>query len=207
MCSQKNNSLVCRCWRDQSVKIPSWNCPKFHRIRKTEHGNQNNAPAMNDRPPATTMRLYYTSREKRCGIWLRFTYRSCSNLARRKTAAERNCQQSRIFVTCDLTPSLLRFWDIKAMRITPEESVPKEDVKDLGKLEESLSFDGERYPVCFPWIPGHPDLPFNFNQARRQLIAVERHLKGCGKDSLDYLSPMRQYLDNSWTEAAPGPVN
>ncbi|KRY69577.1 hypothetical protein T4A_1172 [Trichinella pseudospiralis] len=78
MCSQKNNSLVCRCWRDQSVKIPSWNCPKFHRIRKTEHGNQNNAPAMNDRPPATTMRLYYTSREKRCGIWLRFTYRSCA---------------------------------------------------------------------------------------------------------------------------------
>ncbi|KRY69620.1 hypothetical protein T4A_1983 [Trichinella pseudospiralis] len=111
------------------------------------------------------------------------------------------------FVTCDLTPSLLRFWDIKAMRITPEESVPKEDVKDLGKLEESLSFDGERYPVCFPWIPGHPDLPFNFNQARRQLIAVERHLKGCGKDSLDYLSPMRQYLDNSWTEAAPGPID
>ncbi|KRZ24170.1 hypothetical protein T4B_7417 [Trichinella pseudospiralis] len=107
------------------------------------------------------------------------------------------------FVTCDLTPSLLRFWDIKAMRITPEESVPKEDVKDLGKLEESLSFDGERYPVCFPWIPGHPDLPFNFNQARRQLIAVERHLKGYGQDSLDYLSPMRQYLDNSWTEAAP----
>ncbi|KRY88752.1 hypothetical protein T4D_2664 [Trichinella pseudospiralis] len=67
-----------------------------HLLLHLEHGNQNNAPAMNDRPPATTMRLYYTSREKRCGIWLRFTYRSCSNLARRKTAAERNCQQSRI---------------------------------------------------------------------------------------------------------------
>ncbi|KRZ01244.1 hypothetical protein T11_439 [Trichinella zimbabwensis] len=77
-----------------------------------------------------------------------------------------------------------------------------EDARMMEKFEESLSFDGERYQVGLPWSGGQADLPVNIKQAMRRLTAVERRLARSDKDSSDYSSTMRQYLENGWAEPA-----
>ncbi|KRX34946.1 hypothetical protein T05_939 [Trichinella murrelli] len=89
--------------------------------------------------------------------------------------------------------TLWRFWEIESLGIAPPEDTDEDGTAEMKKLEEELRLDDGRYSVSLPWVPGGPDLPNNYSQARRRLLALGRRLG----------SVMKQYLDEGWAESAP----
>ncbi|KRY17347.1 hypothetical protein T12_7757, partial [Trichinella patagoniensis] len=98
---------------------------------------------------------------------------------------------------------LRRFWEIESLGIAPAEDTAKDEPAEMMKLEEDLRMDDGRYSVSLPWLPGGPDLPNNYSQARRRLLALERRLGMHEGDRVRYASVMKQYLDEGWAESAP----
>ncbi|KRY57080.1 hypothetical protein T03_5539 [Trichinella britovi] len=96
----------------------------------------------------------------------------------------------------------------KAQVLLTEGGAPPEDTDEDGtaemkKLEEELRLDDGRYSVSLPWVPGGPDLPNNYSQARRRLLALGRRLGAHEDVRVRYASVMKQYLDEGWAESAP----
>ena len=44
-------------------------------------------------------------------------------------------------------------------------------------LENNISFNGSRYPVCLPWKEGHPQLPTNYGTSLYRLRTQMRRLE------------------------------
>ncbi|KRZ11533.1 hypothetical protein T11_10962 [Trichinella zimbabwensis] len=65
------------------------------------------------------------------------------------------------------------FWELEVIVIAPEDETAVSDVEELERFEQGLMFDGKRYQVQLPWLPGLPLLWHNFPQAGRILLAVE----------------------------------
>ncbi|KRX51650.1 hypothetical protein T09_3426 [Trichinella sp. T9] len=99
--------------------------------------------------------------------------------------------------------TLWRFWEIESLGIAPPEDTDEDGTAEMKKLEEELRLDDGRYSVSLPWVPGGPDLPNNYSQARRRLLALGRRLGTHEDDRVRYASVMKQYLDEGWAESAP----
>ncbi|KRY44072.1 hypothetical protein T03_4913, partial [Trichinella britovi] len=99
--------------------------------------------------------------------------------------------------------ALRRFWEIKALRITPAEDTAADGTAAMKALEEELRLDEGRYSVSLPWVPGGPALPNNYSHARRRLLALELRLRAREEDRLQYDSVMKQYFDEGRAEPAP----
>ena len=65
----------------------------------------------------------------------------------------------------DLNVTLKRFWDLETLGIVPQsqeenELTPLEKIAQK-KVEQSLSYNGDRYEVSVPWKQDRPNLPNN----------------------------------------------
>ena len=73
----------------------------------------------------------------------------------------------------DLNVTLKRFWDLETVGIVAQsqeeiELTPLEKVARK-KVEQSLTYNGDRYEVAVPWKHERPDLPNNRQMAERRL--------------------------------------
>ncbi|KRY82686.1 hypothetical protein T4D_12898 [Trichinella pseudospiralis] len=91
--------------------------------------------------------------------------------------------------------TLRKFWEIKSLGILSVEDTTADESAALRKFEEELSLVGGRYQVGLPWVQGRPDLPNNYPQAKRRLLALQRRLDVRKEDRAIYAAVMRQYFD------------
>ncbi|KRY64445.1 hypothetical protein T4A_3312, partial [Trichinella pseudospiralis] len=78
--------------------------------------------------------------------------------------------------------TLRKFWEIKSLGILSVEDTTADESAALRKFEEELSLVGGRYQVGLPWVQGRPDLPNNYPQAKRRLLALQRRLDAREED-------------------------
>ena len=64
-----------------------------------------------------------------------------------------------------------RLWDLETLGIREITDQVHES------LENNISFNGSRYPVCLPWKEGHPQLPTNYGTSLDRLGTQMRRLE------------------------------
>lgn len=69
-----------------------------------------------------------------------------------------------------------KFWRLELIGITDSAQIPDDEIA-MRKVTESMTFDGDRYHVRFPWKEPTPDLPGNYELALGRLNSLEKRLE------------------------------
>ena len=107
----------------------------------------------------------------------------------------------------DLNVTLKRFWDLKTLSIVPQsqeenELTPLEKIAQK-KVEQSLSYNGDRYEVSVPWKQDRPNLPNNRQMAERRLQLVEKKLQKDTQLANAYQGVIDDYLKKEYIRVVP----
>ena len=99
----------------------------------------------------------------------------------------------------DLNNPRKQFWSLETTGITP---LSPEEKLAFDKVNESISFDGERYEVAVPWKHERPELPPNRQMAEKRLHSVEKLLQD-EKLAQAYQSVVDDYLSKGYIREDP----
>ena len=107
----------------------------------------------------------------------------------------------------DLNVTLKRFWDLETLGIVPQsqeenELTPLEKIAQK-KVEQSLSYNGDRYEVSVPWKQDRPNLPNNRQMAERRLQLVEKKLQKDMQLANAYQGVIDDYLKKEYIRVVP----
>lgn len=107
----------------------------------------------------------------------------------------------------DLNVTLKRFWDLETLGIVPQsqeenELTPLEKIAQK-KVEQSLSYNGDRYEVSVPWKQDRPNLPNNQQMAERRLQLVEKKLQKDTQLANAYQGVIDDYLKKEYIRVVP----
>ena len=107
----------------------------------------------------------------------------------------------------DLNVTLKRFWDLETLGIVPQsqeenELTPLEKIAQK-KVEQSLSYNGDRYEVSVPWKQDRPNLPNNRQMAERRLQLVEKKLQKDTQLANAYQGVIDDYLKKEYIRVVP----
>nr|XP_058942387.1 uncharacterized protein LOC131770692 [Pocillopora verrucosa] len=107
----------------------------------------------------------------------------------------------------DLNVTLKRFWDLETLGIVPQsqeenELTPLEKIAQK-KVEQSLSYNGDRYEVSVPWKQDRPNLPNNRQMAERRLQLFEKKLQKDTQLANAYQGVIDDYLEKEYIRVVP----
>uniref|UniRef100_A0A5S6QD40 Peptidase aspartic putative domain-containing protein n=1 Tax=Trichuris muris TaxID=70415 RepID=A0A5S6QD40_TRIMR len=92
-----------------------------------------------------------------------------------------------------------KFWELESIGVKYTE--PQEDKSQvfLERLKDTVSYNGERYVVRFPWKMKNPNLPNNYEYAVSRLRQTENRLKN-EKLKQTYSEAIEMCVANGWAE-------
>ena len=107
----------------------------------------------------------------------------------------------------DLNATLKRFWDLETVGIVAQsqeqiELTPLEKVARK-KVEQSLTYSGDRYEVAVSWKHKRPNLPNNRQMAERRLQLVEKKLMKDTHLANAYQGVIDDYLKKEYIRVVP----
>ena len=93
-----------------------------------------------------------------------------------------------------------RFWDVENCGIERCDTkiFTKEESETLRKLENSISYIGERYKVGVPWKDNRPELPDNRHTALTRLCNTENKLKKDPVVGAEYAQTIQAYVEKGY---------
>jgi len=100
----------------------------------------------------------------------------------------------------DAQPMVERLWNLEAIGINPQELA--KDTVAIDSFNSTINFVDGRYHVSWPWRPGHPPLPDNFNLAYSRLHSLVNRLKCDPKLFTDYQQIFDDQLTSGIVELA-----
>ncbi|KFD44886.1 hypothetical protein M513_14238, partial [Trichuris suis] len=100
--------------------------------------------------------------------------------------------------------ALKRLWELDAIGITDDGVKDNTASMQQKRLQETFSYDGNRYTVRLPW-KAEKSLPNNHSQAYRRLIRLEDQMQAKPEEAFAYEYGMQEYISNGWVERANDP--
>uniref|UniRef100_A0A5S6QJ62 Uncharacterized protein n=1 Tax=Trichuris muris TaxID=70415 RepID=A0A5S6QJ62_TRIMR len=101
--------------------------------------------------------------------------------------------------------ALRALWQLDAIGITDVNEKDDCALDALKQLQETISFDRNRYKVRLPW-KGDKWLPNNYCQAHQRLTRLENHVEIDTERASVCACGMQEYITNEWVEKADHPV-
>jgi len=103
-------------------------------------------------------------------------------------------------VCCDIDQTLKRFWEVENCGIERCDTkiFTKEESETLRKLENSISYTGERYKVGVLWKDDRPELPDNRHTVLTRLCNTENKLKKDPVVGAEYAQTIQAYIEKGY---------
>lgn len=101
---------------------------------------------------------------------------------------------------CDIDHTLKRFWEVENCGTESHDTkiFTEEENEALRKLEDSISYTGERYKVGVPWKDNKPELPDNRHTAMSRLCNTENKLKKDAVVGTEYAQTIQAYVEKGY---------